>query len=64
MAGLAGLVRIVASPGLAADVGIDARSRILIISTEGATAPGVYASLVGETAASVLFRQHAWSPAS
>ena len=64
VAGLAGLVRIVASPGLAAEVGIDARSRVLIISTEGATAPSVYADLVGETAASVLSRQHAWSPAS
>jgi diaminopropionate ammonia-lyase len=64
VAGLAGLVRIVASPGLAAEVGIDARSRVLIISTEGPTAPSVYADLVGETAASVLSRQHAWSPAS
>jgi diaminopropionate ammonia-lyase len=64
VAGLAGLVRIAASPGMAAEVGIDARSRVLIISTEGATAPSVYADLVGETAASVLSRQNAWSPAS
>ncbi|MFZ6049337.1 diaminopropionate ammonia-lyase [Pseudomonas sp. CR3202] len=62
VAGLAGLVRIVASGSLASDVGIDGQSRVLLISTEGATAPGVYAELVGETADSVLSRQKAWSP--
>ncbi|MDT4866079.1 Diaminopropionate ammonia-lyase [compost metagenome] len=60
-AGLAGLVRIVASNGLASDVGIDGQSRVLLISTEGATAPGVYAELVGESAGSVLARQRVWS---
>ncbi|MFC5696033.1 diaminopropionate ammonia-lyase [Pseudomonas sp. GCM10022186] len=62
VAGLAGLVRIAASKGLSADVGIDGQSRVLLISTEGATAPGVYAELVGETADAVLSRQKAWSP--
>ncbi|EJM62856.1 diaminopropionate ammonia-lyase [Pseudomonas sp. GM48] len=60
VAGLAGLIRITDSPSLAAEVGIDAQSRILLISTEGATAPGVYAELVGESAMSVRARQQAW----
>lgn len=60
VAGLAGLVRLINSPGLRAEVGINAQSRVLLISTEGATAPGVYADLVGETDASVRARQHAW----
>ncbi|MBV4477718.1 diaminopropionate ammonia-lyase [Pseudomonas botevensis] len=59
VAGLAGLVRLVRD-GRAADVGLDANSRVLIISTEGATAPGVYAELVGESATAVLARQTAW----
>ena len=60
VAGLAGLIQIVKFPSLAADVGINAESRILLISTEGATAPSVYAELVGETAEVVLHRQKAW----
>lgn len=60
VAGLAGLIQILKSPSLAADVGIDANSRILLISTEGATAPSVYAELVGETSEAVLRRQNAW----
>ncbi|KPA88221.1 MULTISPECIES: diaminopropionate ammonia-lyase [Pseudomonas] len=61
VAGLAGLVRLVKEGGAAA-VGLDANSRVLIINTEGATAPGVYAELLGETADAVLERQHAWTP--
>lgn len=60
VAGLAGLVRIINSQTHCAEVGINAQSRILLISTEGATAPGVYAELVGETDASVRARQQAW----
>ncbi|KIH82851.1 diaminopropionate ammonia-lyase [Pseudomonas batumici] len=60
VAGLAGLIRLAAAPSLAAEVGIDAQSRILLISTEGATAPGLYAKLVGESDASVRARQQAW----
>ncbi|MGF6555492.1 diaminopropionate ammonia-lyase [Pseudomonas sp. S30_BP2TU TE3576] len=60
VAGLAGLIHILKSPSLAADVGINAKSRILLISTEGATAPSVYAELVGETSEAVLRRQEAW----
>ncbi|WP_122314271.1 diaminopropionate ammonia-lyase [Pseudomonas cichorii] len=60
VAGLAGLMRIAAASAMAAEVGINAQSRILLISTEGATAPGVYAELVGESDTSVRARQHAW----
>jgi diaminopropionate ammonia-lyase len=62
VAGLAGLMRIVAANSLGPDVGLDGQSRVLLISTEGATAPGVYAELVGVSADSVLARQRAWSP--
>jgi diaminopropionate ammonia-lyase len=60
VAGLAGLARLVTDAGAAADLGIDGNARILFISTEGATAPGIYADLLGETASSVLARQQAW----
>jgi diaminopropionate ammonia-lyase len=43
-----------------AALGLDAQSRVLIINTEGATAPQVYAELVGESAAAVEARQAAW----
>ncbi|MEW4948005.1 diaminopropionate ammonia-lyase [Pseudomonas asiatica] len=60
VAGLAGLARLVTDAGAAADLGIDGNARILFISTEGATAPGIYADLLGETASLVLARQQAW----
>ena len=59
-AGAAAVRCLRADPALAAQAGLDAQSRVLVINTEGATAPGVYASLVGEPAASVLARQAAW----
>ena len=59
-AGAAAVRCLRADPALAAQAGLDAQSRVLVINTEGATAPGVYASLVGESAASVLARQAAW----
>ncbi|MCY1482447.1 Diaminopropionate ammonia-lyase [compost metagenome] len=62
VAGLAGLTRLVASGSQATDVGLDGKSRVLLISTEGDTAPGVYAGLVGESGESVRARQKAWSP--
>lgn len=61
VAGLAGLTRLVNGGSAAADMGINSNSRVLFISTEGATAPGVYAELLGETDASVLERQKAWA---
>lgn len=60
VAGLAGLTQIMSAPGLASKTGINRQSKVLLISTEGATAPNVYAELVGETATSVLARQKEW----
>jgi diaminopropionate ammonia-lyase len=60
VAGLAGLMGLQKNPALASQVGITADSRVLIISTEGATAPAVYESLVMESAQSVLDRQRVW----
>ena len=60
VAGLAGLIQLLKSPHLAAEVGLDESSRILLVGAEGATAPAVYGELVGETAQSVLERQQLW----
>ncbi|NIE75986.1 diaminopropionate ammonia-lyase [Pantoea sp. Tr-811] len=60
VAGLAGLVALMQDAEQAARLGLDGNARVLFINTEGATAPGVYAELVGETAASVLGRQQVW----
>lgn len=63
-AGLAGLHALLRQPALKAEAGLDAQSRVLLISTEGATAPSVYEACVGEAAESVLARQAAWLPPS
>jgi len=60
VAGLAALQRLVADPQAATKIGINHESRILIINTEGATAPTVYQQLVGEPGEAVLARQHQW----
>ncbi|MGE8064920.1 diaminopropionate ammonia-lyase [Pseudomonas sp. NPDC089569] len=60
VAGLSALTRLMTSGSLAADVGLNAQSRVLLISTEGATAPAVYEELVGESSDSVLKRQKDW----
>ena len=59
-AGLAGLMTLLQQSAWKMEAGLDADSRVLLISTEGATAPSVYAECVGETAESVLARQAAW----
>lgn len=59
-AGLAGLAVLRKHQALSAEVGLDARSRVLLISTEGATAPQVFQQLVGESAESVDARQASW----
>ncbi|TFF39890.1 diaminopropionate ammonia-lyase [Pseudomonas sp. RIT623] len=64
VAGLAGLARLMAVPEHAAQMGLDRHSRVLLISTEGATAPDLYAELVGEAATAVLARQQAWISAN
>ncbi|MEX3958882.1 diaminopropionate ammonia-lyase [Trinickia sp. EG282A] len=60
VAGLAGLAVLLRQPELASQAGLDRRSRVLVINTEGATAPAAYEELVGETAESVLARQTMW----
>lgn len=46
-AGLAGLIRAAAEPGIRAALHLDDASRVLVINTEGATDPERYAALVG-----------------
>jgi N-carbamoyl-L-amino-acid hydrolase len=43
-----------------ASIALDTDSRVLLISTEGATAPSVYEDLVGSSAQNILARQSAW----
>jgi diaminopropionate ammonia-lyase len=62
-AGLAALRALRADAEASEQVGLSSTSRVLLINTEGATAPGVYAALVGETAEAVLARRAAWRPA-
>lgn len=59
-AGLAGLITLLQHPEWKAQAGLGPQSRVLLVSTEGATAPSVYESCVGETAKSVLARQVEW----
>ena len=64
VAGLAGAMHLLEqAPDVAAGLALGPEARLLVISTEGATAPGVYAELVGERAESVLARQAAWAAA-
>ncbi|SEK13717.1 diaminopropionate ammonia-lyase, partial [Paraburkholderia diazotrophica] len=60
VAGLAGLIVLLQNPQLARQVGLDSASRVLLVNTEGATAPATYQELVGESAESVHERQLAW----
>ncbi len=57
VAGLAGLRAICADPALRAQIGLGPDARVLLFSTEGATAPAQYQALVGESAEAVLARQ-------
>ncbi len=59
-AGYAGLAVLLREPALAARVGLDAGSRVLLINTEGATAPADYAAHTGQTAEAVAARREAW----
>lgn len=58
-AGLAALKVLHGDANLLAKLGLNAQSRVLIVNTEGATAPKVYEELVGESAESVRKRQAA-----
>ena len=59
-AGLAGLVHLMQHPELQLKTGLGPKSRVLLISTEGATAPAVYQQLVGKSAEEVLATQAQW----
>ena len=59
-AGLAGLLSVARTPSYVAFVGLVPESRVLLINTEGATAPVVYETLLNETAVSVVDRQVRW----
>jgi len=50
-AGMAGLFRAARDPDMRKAIGLDARSRVLLIVTEGATDPDRYRELVGLTPA-------------
>ena len=60
-AGLAGLIALRSDDAACESIGLDTNSRVLLVSTEGATAPSVYHRLVGEPAESVMARQRAWN---
>jgi diaminopropionate ammonia-lyase len=57
VAGLAGCLLAAADPAARATLGLDAVSRVLVFSTEGATDPELYAKLVGASAEVVSARQ-------
>ncbi|UUZ69770.1 hypothetical protein LP416_10725 [Polaromonas sp. P2-4] len=59
-AGLAALKVLAGSRELRRQTGLGGDSHVLLISTEGATAPGVYEQLTGRTAQSVLAAQARW----
>lgn len=61
IAGLAGLIHLCMDTQLATQVGLDHASRVLVINTEGATAPSVYRELAGVGHHDVLAAQVAWS---
>ncbi len=63
-AGLAGIMVLAENHALFSAAGLNSQSRVLVINTEGATAPGVYAELLGETADCVARRQTSWLMAS
>lgn len=60
-AGLAGLVELGKHAEQAAGIGLGPDARVLLISTEGATAPVAYQALVGQSDAQVLARQRSFS---
>ena len=59
-AGLAGLNQVARNSTWRESIQLDAASRVLLINTEGATAPALYAELVGRRAEAVLESQESW----
>jgi diaminopropionate ammonia-lyase len=64
--GECGAAGLAALEGLSAEdrqaLGLDETASVLLINTEGATAPAAYAALVGEPAEAVALRRDAWHP--
>ena len=60
VAGLAALRVMMANSAWRLPAGLGSSSRVLLISTEGATAPNVYARIVGDTEENVLVAQNRW----
>ena len=60
VAGLAALKQLAAKRAQTLDLGLDGEARVLMINSEWATAPNVYAEATGESAESVLLRQQQW----
>lgn len=60
VAGLAGLLNLVNLTDIRQQIGLNAEARILLINTEGATAPSIYEELVGNSADQILLRQKLW----
>lgn len=52
--GLGGLLTVLRQPELAARLGLGAKSRVLVINTEGATDPDLYQRIVGRAPADVI----------
>ncbi|MDF2465535.1 MAG: diaminopropionate ammonia-lyase [Ramlibacter sp.] len=46
--------------GAALGLGLNQQARVLLVNTEGATAPALYESLVGNSPAEVLGHQERW----
>jgi diaminopropionate ammonia-lyase len=59
-AGLAGLIAVASNVTLRDVIDLDAQSSVLIINTEGATAPALYETLVGRSGDDVLDKQRDW----
>ena len=59
-AGLAGLESLLTRLEWRKGAALDASANVLLINTEGATAPSVYAELVGRSAEEILAAQQAW----
>jgi diaminopropionate ammonia-lyase len=52
--GLAGAVAVLRDADLAARIGLGPKARLLVINTEGATDPALYARIVGQAPEAVL----------
>jgi diaminopropionate ammonia-lyase family len=59
-AGLAALQVLAGQPAWRSQMGLDSHARVLLINTEGATAPAVYQQLAGRSPAEVLAAQADW----